>query len=217
MAQQIRHCGWCRGPLHTKQSKFCSRSCLAQHRQNLRTAHVRNVIRITLERGLKTCGRCKEEKTFPSEFYKKTSNAPRRLDRYDWLCKACRNENTKAYQAKHPAKVIAWKKKHYETKGKFATKDKSYRKFNASAAAYDLQLHAQNGRCAICLQEPAPGRMRLAFDHNHATGFARGVLCTLCNAALGSMLDRKDLLLAAIRYLEHWEKEHRLMDGTNGL
>ena len=62
-------------------------------------------------------------------------------------------------------------------------------------------LGAQNGRCAIC-GRPETEAGGLAVDHCHATGKVRGLLCTLCNTALGKFRDRTDILRAAIRYLE---------------
>jgi len=42
---------------------------------------------------------------------------------------------------------------------------------------------AQDGRCAICMNKSIT--LRLAVDHNHATGKVRALLCRRCNRALG--------------------------------
>jgi len=56
------------------------------------------------------------------------------------------------------------------------------------ALAYALWEH-QRGRCAICEVSLQPGKRvsptRVARDHDHATGTARGLLCHVCNLALG--------------------------------
>jgi hypothetical protein len=52
--------------------------------------------------------------------------------------------------------------------------------FDISPDEYDLILKYQDGRCAICNRPPKPGK-RLAVDHDHQTGFIRGLLCFLCN------------------------------------
>ncbi len=39
-------------------------------------------------------------------------------------------------------------------------------------------------------------------DHDHQTGFVRGLLCRDCNAALGLFKDSQEILERAIGYLE---------------
>jgi hypothetical protein len=51
--------------------------------------------------------------------------------------------------------------------------------------------------CQIC-----GGSERLAVDHCHVTGEIRGVLCGLCNRALGGFRDDPFLLFRAIQYLD---------------
>lgn len=52
--------------------------------------------------------------------------------------------------------------------------------FNLTPDEYDQILDYQDGVCAICGRPPKPGK-RLAVDHDHQTGFVRGLLCFLCN------------------------------------
>lgn len=42
---------------------------------------------------------------------------------------------------------------------------------------------------------------RLCVDHDHKTGKVRGVLCTRCNTALGSLQDSEDLILKLAAYI----------------
>lgn len=56
------------------------------------------------------------------------------------------------------------------------------------------------GLCEICLN-PQNGK-RLALDHDHSTGKVRGLLCDLCNKALGSFRDSILILESAIEYLQ---------------
>lgn len=158
----------------------------------------------------KICKDCKQSKPL-TEFYQKTSKGLNRPPRYSTRCKRCQYDRTREYQTRpeNVVKVLEYKRKYYHTKGKRAIQDLSYRKFNASAAAYDLQFHGQNGRCAVCLREPGKGEARFAFDHDHETGSARGVLCPSCNGGLGCFRDRPDLLQAAIAYLTQWEAVQR--------
>lgn len=55
-------------------------------------------------------------------------------------------------------------------------------------------------RCEICGAASTP-RRRLGFDHDHATGEVRGVLCSKCNSALGLLGDDPRLIRAAAEYL----------------
>jgi type VI protein secretion system component VasA len=48
---------------------------------------------------------------------------------------------------------------------------------------YAEMFEAQDGRCAICMNKSVS--LRLAVDHNHATGNVRALLCRRCNRALG--------------------------------
>lgn len=52
---------------------------------------------------------------------------------------------------------------------------------------YATILAHQNGVCAGCYRPP--GAIRLAVDHDHKTGRIRGLLCWLCNSAIGTLRD----------------------------
>jgi hypothetical protein len=52
--------------------------------------------------------------------------------------------------------------------------------FNITPEDYDKILAHQDGKCGICRRLPKPGK-RLAVDHDHQTGFVRGLLCFMCN------------------------------------
>lgn len=69
--------------------------------------------------------------------------------------------------------------------------------YKVTPATYRDLYIAQKGRCAICRtargkhpDDPkGAGGRRLGVDHNHATGFVRGLLCTggdkTCNRIIG--------------------------------
>lgn len=58
---------------------------------------------------------------------------------------------------------------------------------------YEQLYEAQGGRCYIC--QRATGRTRrLSVDHDHKTGYVRGLLCRPCNSLLGHIRD--DTLVA---------------------
>lgn len=79
-------------------------------------------------------------------------------------------------------------------------------KFGISLAEYGQMLLEQNGKCAICSGDETHTRggkvKALAVDHDHSTGEIRGLLCSECNQMLGKAKDNRDILLAAIKYLD---------------
>lgn len=84
------------------------------------------------------------------------------------------------------------------------------RQYGLSAGRFEDLLKAQGGVCAICKGPQINRRCRdqvkalpdrLTVDHCHKTGQVRGLLCALCNAALGGFRDSPELLLAAVQYL----------------
>jgi len=46
----------------------------------------------------------------------------------------------------------------------------------------------QGGLCELCHRSVMPGaKLRATMDHDHATGYIRGVLCIHCNGMLGKV------------------------------
>jgi hypothetical protein len=92
-----------------------------------------------------------------------------------------------------------------------STRSETYRRSNLKRGYgitpedYQAMHDAQEGVCAIC-KCPASGKAkqssRLVVDHNHVTGEVRGLLCLSCNRALGWFRDDREVLLAALQYLE---------------
>lgn len=82
-------------------------------------------------------------------------------------------------------------------------------KYNLAADAYDRLLEAQNGACAICGGPERSGKA-FAVDHDHACcpdpmtscgRCVRGLLCIICNTAIGTLGDSVEVLEKAIAYL----------------
>lgn len=66
---------------------------------------------------------------------------------------------------------------------------------------YWALYEAQGGVCYIC--ERATGKTRrLAVDHDHKTGYVRGLLCKPCNSILAHL---RDSLAAAHRVVDYLE------------
>ncbi len=75
--------------------------------------------------------------------------------------------------------------------------------YGLSMEDFALLVQRQNGGCAICGSKPIPDtpKTRLVVDHCHRTGKIRGILCDLCNTAIGKLQDDPHLLRAAADYL----------------
>ena len=106
----------------------------------------------------------------------------------------------KTYRAAHPERVKKSKRR--------AQKRYSLQlKFNLSLEEYDEMLMQQNGGCALCGFVPSGSDTyrsgkSLAVDHDHATGYIRGLLCDLCNRGIGQLHDDPKLLRKAADYIE---------------
>jgi hypothetical protein len=61
-------------------------------------------------------------------------------------------------------------------------------------------LKVQGGVCAVC--KTAPTTRRLAVDHDHHTGFIRGLLCFRCNKFVVGRHREPTLLRNAAQYLK---------------
>ena len=111
-------------------------------------------------------------------------------------------------------------KHDYRTKEGRAAANKEYRnerrellghlhrekKFGITRKQFGDMLLSQNGCCAICNQPETATRngivKALAVDHCHTGGQIRGLLCVACNTGIGKFKDDRNLLLAAIKYLD---------------
>jgi recombination endonuclease VII len=60
---------------------------------------------------------------------------------------------------------------------------------------YEALYEAQGGECYICMRATGKTK-RLAVDHDHKTGYVRGLLCSTCNNILGHL---RDDVIAAYR------------------
>lgn len=65
----------------------------------------------------------------------------------------------------------------------------------------EIYLH-QGGKCAICQRATGESR-RLSVDHDHGSGFTRGLLCRPCNDVLGLARDDPQFFYRAAAYLMH--------------
>ena len=74
--------------------------------------------------------------------------------------------------------------------------------YGLRAGQYEAMYAAQGGVCALCLV--ATGKTKaLAVDHDHKTGYVRGLLCGPCNKILGHARDDMDFFLRCVDYLHY--------------
>lgn len=124
------------------------------------------------------------------------------------------------------AKKNAHKKKEYDkiykevNKEKIKAQTKEYREQNKeklrngrlkavygiTIEQYNEMFEKQGGVCAICLKPETHTIkgiiVKLAVDHDHETGKVRGLLCNLCNTAIGHLQNSPELCRMAGKYLE---------------
>jgi hypothetical protein len=131
----------------------------------------------------KICTLCGEEKPL-TEFYVHKKG---RLGRFAW-CKPCasryNSERAKTFQ-----------RKEYK---RWAFKEREY---GISKEEYEELSRSQNGLCAVC-QKPNIRDHFLCVDHDHETGFIRGLLCHRCNRSVGFAQDDPQTLRRLADYIE---------------
>lgn len=76
---------------------------------------------------------------------------------------------------------------------------KRIRGYGITVEEHDRLEAEQGGTCAIC--GGVNKNMALCIDHDHSTGEVRGLLCNLCNRAIGLMKDDPELLVKAAEYI----------------
>jgi hypothetical protein len=94
------------------------------------------------------------------------------------------------------------------------------RRLGSSAEEYQQLLQQQDGKCAICgtcegHRSSRGQTCKLALDHDHASGKARGLLCNNCNRGLGRFRDSLSLLEAAVRYLQGGQQSGKSRSHIN--
>ena len=146
---------------------------------------------------MKRCSSCKEVKPL-DDFH--NSRAAR--DGKKAWCKECGRRYNAEYVKRNRVEV---NRKALERYRKNPKRQREYRLFqvnNLTIEQYKQLEQLQNNCCAIC-GSSSSGRAnyRWSVDHNHETGEPRGLLCYLCNWALGLFRDNSTTLSAAIEYL----------------
>ena len=83
---------------------------------------------------------------------------------------------------------------------------KRIRSYGLTLEEHEALMSEQGGKCWICQGDN--GLKALCIDHDHKTNNVRGLLCNLCNRAIGLLKDDADLLDKAAEYIRKGSPEH---------
>lgn len=135
---------------------------------------------------MKKCTKCGVEKPEDSDHFYKHPDGKNGLNPQ---CKEC-----------HGAQTLKWKKKN-PSNVKRITRRGHLKQYGLTETSYEAILFSQNNKCAICARMLSCVGVQTDVDHCHTTGKVRGILCNLCNSALGKFQNSEEVLFAAIEYL----------------
>ena len=111
------------------------------------------------------------------------------------------SESHRAYYEAHRTETIKRAEKNYYRDTEAVFFRNIARKFSVTAEQYKQMLRAQSGRCAICRKRQTGRFKHLAVDHDHKTDKVRGLLCGVCNRAIGQLGDDPKIVARAVEYL----------------
>jgi hypothetical protein len=162
----------------------------------------------------KTCTRCKESRPI-TEFHKTKKSK----DGLNFWCKPCRKVHGIGYRTSPQGRERINKNAAEYRKKMRSNPDykrmlwrKGVRRlYGLSEEQFNKILEQQDHCCAICSAPQTSFARRPHVDHDHKTGFIRGLLCPRCNTALGKLDDDVQILRRAIDYLEN---SRCLLDGA---
>ena len=107
----------------------------------------------------------------------------------NWACAKSKCEQRRRYRQANPEG------------SKIRNRIISLRVYGLTLEDYDVLLETQGGLCAVCRRKCSVHE-HLSVDHCHKTNIVRGLLCFMCNTALGKLEDDIERIEAAIEYLE---------------
>lgn len=120
-------------------------------------------------------------------------------------CKDCiRDGITTKRKASYPGPRCATHHRAFKKQRRdYSHADHIGKTYGITAEEYRAIHQAQHGKCYIC-QRATGARRRLAVDHDHDTGYVRGLLCRTCNyKILGHLRDDTEAFQRAIDYINN--------------
>lgn len=152
---------------------------------------------------MKRCSTCKQEKA-QTAFHRNRARKDGRSNR----CIPCQKAAAAAYYERNKERITVASRAYYQNHRHEIIERTSFswtkRMTGVSKEEYLQKLEHQQGKCAICGMKDA--KRRLAADHDHETGAARGLLCRDCNQVLGKFQDSPERFLTAAAYLRKWKE-----------
>lgn len=176
---QTRLCVHCADQYNPRRSeqRFCGRRCASAFRQT-------DDYKELLAQEMKRCTKCGEVKG-RDQFYR-ASRSPSGLA--PW-CKGCRALRSAELNTRPEVKEQM-------------RANKLLAKYGMTITDFERLLAAQGHQCRICDRPHGENGKQLVVDHCHATGRVRGLLCGLCNTALGHFEDDPERMAKAIAYIK---------------
>lgn len=123
---------------------------------------------------------------------------------YEYRCRDCCAGAARNRRADNPERQRAADHKYRASpQSKRAEFEKKlWQLYGMRVEDYARMFEAQKGRCPGCLELLRLDGNKTTVDHCHATGIVRGLLCRLCNLALGSVHESNATLDRLSQYLD---------------
>ena len=148
----------------------------------------------------KVCTKCKNEKPL-TEYY----NRKKAIDGKRGECRSCSAYASRSWQQANPEKARETRRKAQRA---LLSRNPQYQANAARKHLYGITseqftelLILQDHGCAICAKSATIQGKALAVDHCHDTGKIRGLLCDVCNRAIGLFKNNAAYLQSAVKYL----------------
>lgn len=103
------------------------------------------------------------------------------------------------YKCKKKARAAIkdWEERNPEKMREARRKYKLEKRYGITIEQFDALSKSQKHRCAVCRK-----KKKLVVDHCHRRGNTRGLLCNMCNIALGHVGDSPRILRKLADYLQ---------------
>lgn len=116
-------------------------------------------------------------------------------------CQRCRYYGKK-WRERNPTYFSRYAKQNASKLSAKARSRRLLRVYGLTTNQWNDLFDSQGRCCAVCKSPTPKGRRGWHTDHDHDTGEVRGILCHLCNVALGAVEDSPEVLKELILYLQ---------------